>query len=134
MTGSSRGDAGGLDVGTVTLQEFTSHMRELLATFGTSAAACGEFRRLPVPPGAYGTGFAAAQELAAQYERARIRLEEHLGMLSRHIEWLGAVVHRAGQDYDRAEWETVACFAAVGAGTGPAVGPGAGRHATSVTG
>ncbi|MFF8597891.1 hypothetical protein ACF065_03030 [Streptomyces sp. NPDC015232] len=96
------GDGGkqGLDVGEVTLLTFQTRMQKLVDELKGSPAEHTKIGEQKVTAASYGTGFSAATQLHAQYEKVRTRLEELTKIFGETIEAMGIRAQIADKGYD----------------------------------
>ncbi|MFD9796071.1 hypothetical protein ACFWXK_34530 [Streptomyces sp. NPDC059070] len=101
--GSKGGNGGGgkpdLGVDGVSLADFKGRMEELLRSLDKSPARHTKIADQRVQPGAYGTGFAAADELHKAYDKVRTNLERLTKIFGDQIEGMGIAVHIADKGY-----------------------------------
>ncbi|WP_345041073.1 hypothetical protein [Streptomyces sannanensis] len=88
-----------LEVDGVTLQAFKARMEELLRTLNESPAQHTKIGDQTITADSYGTGFAAADELAKAYDKVRSRLETLTRTFGEQIEAMGIAVHIADKGY-----------------------------------
>jgi hypothetical protein len=108
----------GLEVGEVTLQTFRTRMRELVDELNSSPAEHKKIGEQKISAASYGTGFAAAADLHAAYEKVRARLEELTRIFGDTIEGMGIRAHIADKGYSGVDQEERDRFAAIQRRTG----------------
>ncbi|WP_069814864.1 hypothetical protein [Streptomyces sp. TP-A0874] len=115
--GGRGGGGENLDVGSVSLQSFKSRIDEILIGLDASAATPHKLGEQAVSTTAFGTGFAAAEELASHYEKIRTRLETLSRTFCEQIEAMGLAVDMADKDYQGIDAEQAARLRAIMART-----------------
>ncbi|WP_051722757.1 hypothetical protein [Streptomyces albus] len=114
------GDGGAdrdLSVEGMALQTFKSRIDKLLTELAESPATPRKIGERTLAPAAFGSGFAAAERIAEQYETVRTRLEKLSALFGRQIEAMGLAVDMADRDYEGIEAARAARFREIQAET-----------------
>ncbi|MFP8887232.1 hypothetical protein [Streptomyces mangrovi] len=96
-----------------TLTAFKGRIDELLGELGKSPASHKQIGEQTVTPDAYGTGFSAAEDLSALYEKVHTRLEALSRLFGEQLEALGIATEIVDKGYGNVEAERRQRFQAI---------------------
>ncbi|MDG9706388.1 hypothetical protein [Streptomyces sp. DH37] len=115
MTGGrdTGGSGKGLDYRAETLTAFKGRIDELLGELGKSPASHQRIGEQTVVPDAYGTGFSAAEDLSALYDRVHTRLESLSRLFGEQLEALGIATQIVDKGYGNVEADQRERFQAI---------------------
>ncbi|CAL9451504.1 MULTISPECIES: hypothetical protein [Streptomyces] len=114
MTGERDfGGGKGLDYRAETLTAFKGRIDELLAELGKSPASHKQIGEQTVTPDAYGTGFSAAEDLSALYDKVHTRLETLSRLFGEQLEALGIATEIVDKGYGNVEADQRQRFQAI---------------------
>ncbi|MFP8960807.1 hypothetical protein ACLIYP_09615 [Streptomyces nanhaiensis] len=114
MTGERDfGGGKGLDYQAETLTAFKGRIDELLAELGKSPASHKQIGEQTVTPDAYGTGFSAAEDLSALYDKVHTRLETLSRLFGEQLEALGIATEIVEKGYGNVEADQRQRFQAI---------------------
>ncbi|GAA2426875.1 hypothetical protein [Streptomyces macrosporus] len=111
----SRDTGGGKDLSyePETLASFKKRIDDILDRLETSPASHKHISDQTVTPDAYGTGFSAAEDLSAQYEKAHERLKTLSRLFGEQLEALGIATQIVDKGYENVEDEYKERFQAI---------------------
>ncbi|MCI0383663.1 hypothetical protein [Streptomyces sp. CNQ085] len=114
MTGERDfGGGKGLNYRAETLTAFKGRIDELLGELGKSPAAHKQIGEQAVTPEAYGTGFSAAEDLSAHYDRVHTRLKALSRLFGEQLEALGIATEIVDKGYGNVEADQRQRFQAI---------------------
>ncbi len=101
MTGGrdTGGGGKGLDYQAETLIAFKGRIDEILGQLRKSPASHKSISEQALAPDAYGTGFSAAQDLSALYDKVHTRLEALSKLFGEQLEALGIATEIVDKGY-----------------------------------
>lgn len=113
MADRGRGNGEDLAVSSVDLQSFKKRIDLLLEHLNESPAQHGKIGEQTIINASFGTGFAAADDLAKVYEKVRSRLERLSRLFGEQIEGMGIAVQIADKGYDAVDVEEAERYQAI---------------------
>ncbi|MDI3390410.1 hypothetical protein QIS99_30085 [Streptomyces sp. B-S-A8] len=110
---TGRGNGKDLAVDSVDLETFKKRIDLLLERLNGSPAQHNKIGEQTITNASFGTGFAAADDLAKGYEKVRSRLERLSRIFGEQIEGMGIVVQISGKGYDSVDAEQAERYQAI---------------------
>ena len=96
-----------------TLAAFKKRIDGIIDQLGSSPASHKHISDQDITPDAYGTGFSAAEDLSAQYEKAHERLKTLSRLFGEQLEALGIATQIVDKGYENVEAEHRERFQAI---------------------